>query len=160
MTKAKTWFGLQVSRVRLSQNLSRCGVMRVSVFCRHFHLTKFGKIATGTGGSVFLEAQLQKPTLSVVSSIMLKRALGSSTWSLLAQSQLRSQALSRSFASDKHTSNVDEDELNAARRWLAKFDAETIPRNICEVSFSRSSGPGGQNVNKYSSLSPDDSIHH
>jgi hypothetical protein len=43
----------------------------------------------------------------------------------------------------------DDDELDAARRWLANFDAETIPRSICDVSFSRSSGPGGQNVNKY-----------
>ncbi|KAI4733348.1 hypothetical protein E4T50_16094 [Aureobasidium sp. EXF-12298] len=45
----------------------------------------------------------------------------------------------------------DDDELDAARRWLANFDAETIPRSICDVSFSRSSGPGGQNVNKVNS---------
>ncbi|CAC9889092.1 unnamed protein product [Aureobasidium pullulans] len=38
-----------------------------------------------------------------------------------------------------------DDELDAARRWLATFDAETIPKSICDVSFSRSSGPGGQN---------------
>ncbi|CAD0111580.1 unnamed protein product, partial [Aureobasidium uvarum] len=44
-----------------------------------------------------------------------------------------------------------DDELDAARRWLATFDAETIPRSICDVSFSRSSGPGGQNVNKVNS---------
>ncbi|KAH0291208.1 hypothetical protein KCU62_g2961, partial [Aureobasidium sp. EXF-3399] len=44
-----------------------------------------------------------------------------------------------------------DDELDVARRWLASFDAETIPRNICDVSFSRSSGPGGQNVNKVNS---------
>ncbi|KAI5212949.1 hypothetical protein AUEXF2481DRAFT_90446 [Aureobasidium subglaciale EXF-2481] len=44
-----------------------------------------------------------------------------------------------------------DDELDAARRWLANFNAETIPRNICDVSFSRSSGPGGQNVNKVNS---------
>ncbi|THZ17480.1 hypothetical protein D6C89_08762 [Aureobasidium pullulans] len=39
-----------------------------------------------------------------------------------------------------------DDELDAARRWLATFDAETIPKSICDVSFSRSSGPGGQNT--------------
>ena len=44
---------------------------------------------------------------------------------------------------------IGDDELDAARRWLATFDAETIPKSICDVSFSRSSGPGGQNVNKY-----------
>ncbi|KAI5277003.1 hypothetical protein E4T47_00015 [Aureobasidium subglaciale] len=47
------------------------------------------------------------------------------------------------------SSGGGDDELDAARRWLANFNAETIPRNICDVSFSRSSGPGGQNVNKY-----------
>ena len=36
----------------------------------------------------------------------------------------------------------------AARKWLSKFSIHTIPRNLCEVTFSRSSGPGGQNVNK------------
>ncbi len=46
--------------------------------------------------------------------------------------------------------SVDENELLAARAWLAKLDAETIPfKSIGELSFSRSSGPGGQNVNKY-----------
>ncbi|KAM5445936.1 hypothetical protein MaudCBS49596_007005 [Microsporum audouinii] len=48
-----------------------------------------------------------------------------------------------------HTAS--DDELRAARRWLAQFSPETIPRNICAVSFSRSSGPGGQNVNKVNS---------
>lgn len=56
---------------------------------------------------------------------------------------------SRTFVSGARDANVDENELDAARKWLAKFDADTIPRNICDVSFSRSSGPGGQNVNKY-----------
>jgi peptidyl-tRNA hydrolase ICT1 len=45
--------------------------------------------------------------------------------------------------------NVSEDELLQARRWLEQLRAETIPRSIGELSFSRSSGPGGQNVNKY-----------
>lgn len=48
-----------------------------------------------------------------------------------------------------HGLGKDEAELKAAREWLSKFDLDTIPRSICEVSFSRSSGPGGQNVNKY-----------
>lgn len=37
----------------------------------------------------------------------------------------------------------------AARKWLKDFGRNTIPKNLCEISFSRSSGPGGQNVNKY-----------
>ncbi|PCH42353.1 hypothetical protein WOLCODRAFT_25323 [Wolfiporia cocos MD-104 SS10] len=35
-----------------------------------------------------------------------------------------------------------------AREWIAKFQAQEIPRNAVELAFSRSSGPGGQNVNK------------
>jgi protein subunit release factor B len=37
---------------------------------------------------------------------------------------------------------------NAARQWLASYNSTTIPRKTCEVKFSRSSGPGGQKVNK------------
>jgi hypothetical protein len=40
-------------------------------------------------------------------------------------------------------------EIAAARKWLDAMTPETIPRSICDVTFSRSSGPGGQNVNKY-----------
>ncbi|KAI4697356.1 uncharacterized protein J4E84_000485 [Alternaria hordeiaustralica] len=44
------------------------------------------------------------------------------------------------------------DEVQAARAWLAELHAETIPfKSIGELSFSRSSGPGGQNVNKVNS---------
>lgn len=40
------------------------------------------------------------------------------------------------------------EDLAAARRWLAKLDPQTVPRHLCEIAFSRSGGPGGQNVNK------------
>lgn len=46
-------------------------------------------------------------------------------------------------------SSASDQEIEQARKWLANFDADTIPRSICDVSFSRSSGPGGQNVNKW-----------
>ncbi|KAL1800226.1 hypothetical protein ACET3X_000568 [Alternaria dauci] len=49
-------------------------------------------------------------------------------------------------------SSATGDEFRAARTWLANLDAETIPlHSIGELSFSRSSGPGGQNVNKVNS---------
>ncbi|KAI9454707.1 hypothetical protein F5148DRAFT_984990 [Russula earlei] len=32
--------------------------------------------------------------------------------------------------------------------WLARFRASRIPRTAVDIAFSRSSGPGGQNVNK------------
>ncbi|KAF9046860.1 hypothetical protein BDZ89DRAFT_1099326 [Hymenopellis radicata] len=35
-----------------------------------------------------------------------------------------------------------------ARSWIASFRHKTIPKVLVDMSFSRSSGPGGQNVNK------------
>ncbi|KAM0717458.1 hypothetical protein Q7P37_007310 [Cladosporium fusiforme] len=70
----------------------------------------------------------------------------------------------RTYASKRGPSNeYSEEDLAAARKWLANLDADTIPRNLCEITFSRSSGPGGQNVNKYVpklSLSPDPAPKH
>ena len=43
-----------------------------------------------------------------------------------------------------------DDEQRLARQWRATFNRDAIPRQICEVTFSRASGPGGQHVNKYS----------
>jgi peptidyl-tRNA hydrolase ICT1 len=58
----------------------------------------------------------------------------------------------RRTVSSARDSSTDED-LRAARSWLAGLDAEAIPlKSIGELSFSRSSGPGGQNVNKYDKL--------
>ena len=44
---------------------------------------------------------------------------------------------------------VSEEDEVAARKWLANYNSDTIPQRMCDVSFSRSSGPGGQNVNKW-----------
>ncbi|KAJ5094415.1 hypothetical protein N7456_010276 [Penicillium angulare] len=54
----------------------------------------------------------------------------------------------RRWASTKGSSDHD---LELARTWLKTFTSKSIPRQIGEVSFSRSSGPGGQNVNKVNS---------
>jgi peptidyl-tRNA hydrolase ICT1 len=53
----------------------------------------------------------------------------------------------RSFASRRAELSSDDD-LAAARKWLTKFNSTAIPRHVGEISFSRSGGPGGQNVNK------------
>lgn len=53
-----------------------------------------------------------------------------------------------SFRAENHE-GPSEEEQKAARTWLASYNPGTIPRSLCDMSFSRSSGPGGQNVNKY-----------
>lgn len=41
------------------------------------------------------------------------------------------------------------EDREGAKVWLRTFeDAKTVPKNSVELTFSRSSGPGGQNVNK------------
>ncbi|KAL2367503.1 peptidyl-tRNA hydrolase domain-containing protein [Blastomyces gilchristii SLH14081] len=59
----------------------------------------------------------------------------------------RHLASSRSPSAQQFT----DEELGTARIWLSQLTPRTIPRNIGEVSYSRSSGPGGQNVNKVNS---------
>ncbi|KAJ5924582.1 hypothetical protein N7466_008769 [Penicillium verhagenii] len=54
----------------------------------------------------------------------------------------------RRFASTKGSSDQD---FELARKWLKTLDSQTVPRQVGELSFSRSSGPGGQNVNKANS---------
>ncbi|KAL2421760.1 hypothetical protein ABEF95_005373 [Exophiala dermatitidis] len=63
----------------------------------------------------------------------------------LIQTQRR---LLQSFSSKAES---HESEYAAAREWLKKFNAVDSLRDIGEVSYSRSSGPGGQNVNKVNS---------
>lgn len=49
----------------------------------------------------------------------------------------------------KVSTDFSDQDQSDARKWLASFTANTIPRKLGEVSFSKSSGPGGQNANKY-----------
>ncbi|RPA94733.1 peptidyl-tRNA hydrolase domain-containing protein [Choiromyces venosus 120613-1] len=51
----------------------------------------------------------------------------------------------------KTSSGEEEEQIKQKRKWLAEFIPESIPRKNCDVSFSRASGPGGQNVNKVNS---------
>ena len=67
----------------------------------------------------------------------------------LRWSSVRGGSGSGSGSGDGVSATVDEEELQQARAWLAALHADVIPlKTIGELSFSRSSGPGGQNVNK------------
>jgi hypothetical protein len=67
---------------------------------------------------------------------------------LLSARPLLLLAATRPFAVQTSAGDATVEDLEAARRWLEKLDPDTIPKSICDLSFSRSSGPGGQNVNK------------
>jgi hypothetical protein len=43
--------------------------------------------------------------------------------------------------------DFDPEELSEAREWHTKFDMNSLPPGA--TSYSRSSGPGGQHVNKF-----------
>jgi peptidyl-tRNA hydrolase ICT1 len=77
----------------------------------------------------------------------------------LATHSLRCQPLS-TFGRDKKNfprnkgavvfSDGERAEFAKVRQWVINMVKEEIPRNTYELSFSKSSGPGGQNVNKLS----------
>ncbi|KAJ5132648.1 hypothetical protein N7448_006806, partial [Penicillium atrosanguineum] len=57
-----------------------------------------------------------------------------------------------SVAPGSHASTKSADlDFELARQWLKSLNSRTIPRHLGQISFSRSSGPGGQNVNKVNS---------
>ncbi|KAL1761431.1 RF-1 domain-containing protein [Schizophyllum commune] len=47
-----------------------------------------------------------------------------------------------------HKALVEQEQMNDAKHWVQEFKSVEIPRNLVDITFSRSSGPGGQNVNK------------
>ena len=74
--------------------------------------------------------------------------------SSIISSSSKTKALTRVYLSrykstaSKLPDEFSEEDQIEARNWLGRFNIDTIPRNLGDVSFSRSSGPGGQNVNK------------
>lgn len=51
----------------------------------------------------------------------------------------------------RFTSSFTKEEIALAQEWLDSFTPSQIPKDHFTISFSRSSGPGGQKVNKTSS---------
>lgn len=52
----------------------------------------------------------------------------------------------RTFQTQAYEASFDQDELQEARKWRAAFAESQLP--LGETTYSRSSGPGGQHVNK------------
>lgn len=48
---------------------------------------------------------------------------------------------------EAYDARLDQDALAEARVWYNSFDASKLPKG--NTSYARSSGPGGQHVNKY-----------
>lgn len=48
---------------------------------------------------------------------------------------------------EAYDAQLDQDALAEARLWYSSFDASQLPKG--STTYARSSGPGGQHVNKY-----------
>lgn len=55
----------------------------------------------------------------------------------------------RIYSTRSEDSRLEDNDFAKARQWYKDFDAIQTLRDVGEVTYSRSSGPGGQNVNKY-----------
>lgn len=65
---------------------------------------------------------------------------------LLSPSMSPSLVLLRTVRYQAHDAMLDQDDLDEARRWYTSFTEVSIPQG--QTTYSRSSGPGGQHVNK------------
>jgi peptidyl-tRNA hydrolase ICT1 len=54
--------------------------------------------------------------------------------------------LTRTVRNQAFDATYDQDELAEARKWHSSFRESNLPKG--QTSYSRSSGPGGQHVNK------------
>ncbi|KXX77287.1 Meiotically up-regulated gene 82 protein [Madurella mycetomatis] len=62
------------------------------------------------------------------------------------RSQVSFVSIQRSVRHQAFDASFDQDELAEARKWHKSFQVNNLP--LGSTSFSRSSGPGGQHVNK------------
>lgn len=115
------------------------GRFRTNKYTVQHHQTSRGRALNGS-----------KPIVNASLNVAMFRSIASATRPSLFQGTCNPAIVRRSFLSHRqHNSDATEEEIAAARKWVDEFHPEAIPKNIGEISFSRSSGPGGQNVNKY-----------
>lgn len=65
----------------------------------------------------------------------------------LTPSLAPSLVLLRTVRYQAHDALLDKDDLDEARKWYTSLNEDSIPQ--AQTTYSRSSGPGGQHVNKY-----------
>ncbi|KAG2133537.1 uncharacterized protein EDB93DRAFT_1093281 [Suillus bovinus] len=72
------------------------------------------------------------------------------SWCALTTTWTRRCRLIHTLPTPPSTASLSRaEDQEGAKVWLRSFqDAKTVPKNLVELTFSRSSGPGGQNVNK------------
>ena len=67
----------------------------------------------------------------------------------LTDNSVPAAQLTRSLSSRSRLGDSNnEDEIGTVRNWLAHLKSKPIPESVAEFTFSKSSGPGGQQVNK------------
>ncbi|SPO47100.1 uncharacterized protein PSANT_04787 [Moesziomyces antarcticus] len=98
-------------------------------------------------GHLVRSIMLASPSRSMC---MARRALGIAQPVEQAKTLPAFLVAARAFGSTVPCRNADgsDDEMEARRRWVSAFEPIQLRRNDLDVTFSRSSGPGGQNVNK------------
>ncbi len=69
----------------------------------------------------------------------------------LTDNSLPAAQLSRSISfRSKSDNNGTEDEIDHVVKWSAGLKSKPIPENVAFFTYSKSSGPGGQHVNRFS----------
>lgn len=78
--------------------------------------------------------------------IMIRAAI---LWTRPKQSVLSKQPwiLCRAHQNQAYDAAFDVEQLQEARKWHASFSSDCLPQG--RTTYARSSGPGGQHVNKY-----------
>lgn len=87
-------------------------------------------------------------TRTITAGLLLRTTIPSQFYPLRAPQISTIKRFNTNIVRNNDPVGPDEDDVEECRHWLSQFDAKTFPRSLGELSYSRSSGPGGQNVNK------------
>ncbi|QLQ80868.1 hypothetical protein HG537_0E02230 [Torulaspora globosa] len=60
-------------------------------------------------------------------------------------------SLKRAFSISLYSGDKNSESVELAKQWLSKLNVDSVPLKLFSVRYDRSSGPGGQNVNKVNS---------